>query len=69
MLVPNWRIWHQDLTSNEQGNKNIQAFINSLGSDEPDNQKVRTLTEDVNRVFLAANSDRLINIFHSPKNL
>ena len=69
MLFPSWRLWYQNLASNEQGNKNIEAFTNTLSSEDTLVQKVRTLTEDVDTVFLAATPDRLINVFHSPKNL
>lgn len=69
MLFLNWKLWYQNLASNEQGNKNIEAFTDSLSSDDTLVQKVRTLTEDLDTVFLAASPERLINIFHSPKNL
>ena len=51
MLFPSWRLWYQNLASNEQGNKNIEAFTNTLSSEDTLVQKVRTLTEDVDTIL------------------
>lgn len=69
MLFHNLSLWYQNLASNDQGNKNIAAFIDLLGVENSEFHKVKMLTEDLDTVFLAATEERQINIFHSLKNL
>ena len=68
MLYPNWKLWFQNLPGNEQGNMNMAAFSAALGAEASEATKISTLTEDTDTVFLAADSSRQVNIFHSPKN-
>jgi hypothetical protein len=54
--------------SNDAGNKNLQAFSNTLGSDVNKATKLQQVTEEVNTVILAANASNRIMLLHSPRN-
>ncbi len=64
----NWSDWFTNHTSNDAGNRNMQAYSNILSSTDSDFEKLRSLVKDIDTVFLAANETRNAMIFHSPKN-
>ncbi len=66
---PNWSDWFTNHTSNDAGNKKMQAYSDILSSTDSDFEKLRSLVKDIDTVFLAADKTRNVMIFHSPKKL
>ena len=56
------------LPENEQGNRNISAFSLALQAGKTRKEKLLSLTEDVDTVFLIADDEKNIVILHSPHN-
>ncbi len=64
----NWADWFFSHASNDAGNNNLQAFSDSLGEGISNAAKLWDLVEEIDTVILAADSNRNVIIFHSPKN-
>lgn len=63
-----WKLWFASLSENDEGNRNMVAFTNALNAGRSDTEKIKTLTDNKNYVFLAADRKKSIKIFHSPIN-
>jgi hypothetical protein len=64
----NWTNWFTNHVNNDAGNRNLQAFSDILGEDVLNETKLRDLVEEIDTVILAADSNRNVILFHSPKN-
>ena len=69
MTTATWLDWFINHTSNDAGNRNLQAFSDILSSESNGAEKLRSLVEEIDTVILAANANNNIMIMHSPKNL
>ena len=69
MATNTWLDWFINRTSNDAGNRNLQAFSDILSSESNGAEKLRSLVEEIDTVILAANANNNIMIMHSPKNL
>jgi hypothetical protein len=65
---PTWADWFTNHTSNDAGNKNLQAFSDILGAGVSNKAKLRDLVDEIDTVILGANPNKNIMLFHSPKN-
>jgi hypothetical protein len=68
MTQPNWSDWFTNLASNEAGNKNMQMYSDTFESGHSDIEKLHSVVEEIDTVILAADANKNILIFHSPKN-
>ena len=68
VIQETWKLWFASLPENEEGNRNMEAFTESLNSGKSKFKKVKNLTDSQNSVFLAVDGKKMIKIFHSPKN-
>jgi hypothetical protein len=64
----NWTEWFSNHPNNEDGNRNMAAFSSILESGLSEEEKLRSLVEDIDTVILAADANNKIMILHSPKN-
>ena len=64
----NWTEWFSNHPNNEDGNRNMAAFSSILESGLSEEEKLRSLVEEIDTVILAADANNKIMIFHSPKN-
>jgi hypothetical protein len=64
----NWASYFVSHTSNEAGNRNLQAFSNVLGSEVSTEAMLRDLVDELDTVILAADANRNIMLLHSTKN-
>ena len=65
---PTWANWFVNHPSNDAGNKNLLAFSSTFDADFSNKAKLKDLVEEVDTVILAANANRKLELFHSPKN-
>jgi hypothetical protein len=65
---PNWSDWFTNHIGNDEGNRNMQAYSDSIGSKDSDFKKIKSLVEEIGTVILAADETKNVMIFHSPKN-
>jgi hypothetical protein len=65
---PNWTNWFTNHPSNDAGNRNLQAFSDVLSSGISTEAKLRDLVDEIDTVILAADANRNVMLFHSPKN-
>jgi hypothetical protein len=65
---PNWSNWFTNHPSNDAGNKNMQAISDILSSGDPTDSKIQSSVEDIDTVILAADANKKVMNFHSPKN-
>jgi len=63
-----WKQFFLSHPKNEQGNSNMGAFSIALKAGNSKIEKLSALTEE-GTVFVAADSDKQIVLFHHPKNL
>ena len=63
-----WKQFFLSHPENEQGNSNMGAFSIALKAGNSKIEKLSALTEE-GTVFVAADSDKQIVLFHHPKNL
>jgi hypothetical protein len=63
-----WSEWFINHPSNDAGNRNLQAFSETLSSGKTGATKLQQVTEDIDTVILAAKENRQIMMFHSPRN-
>ena len=63
-----WKQHFISLPGNEQGNKNMEAFGEAMSSENSDEARVKSLTEEVDTVILIADENREVTVIHSPKN-
>jgi hypothetical protein len=63
-----WSDWFINHASNDAGNRNLQAFSNTLGSDVNKATKLQQVTKEVDTVILAANASNKIMLLHSSRN-
>eukprot|EP00957_Ditylum_brightwellii_P171036 13020023-Ditylum_brightwellii.AAC.1 len=68
LLQRAWKEVFNLLPENKQGNRNISAFSLALKASKSQKEKLRSLTEDVDTVFLVAADKKNIVILHSPRN-
>jgi hypothetical protein len=68
MTQPNWSDWFTNLASNDAGNKNMQAYRDTFKSGHSETEKLRSVVKEIDTVILAANANKNVLIFHSPKN-
>jgi hypothetical protein len=64
----NWINWFINHPTNEDGNRNLNSFINILGAGTLDKEKLRSLVEEIDTVILSADAYKNIMILHNPKN-
>ena len=64
----NWIKWFSNHPNNEDGNRNMAAFSSILESGLSEEEKLRSLVEDIDTVILAADANNKIVILLSPKN-
>ena len=64
----NWIEWFSNHPHNEDGNRNMAAFSSILESGLSEEEKLRSLVEEIDTVILAADANNKIMILHSPKN-
>ena len=64
----NWIEWFSNHPNNEDGNRNMAAFSSILESGLSEEEKLRSLVEEIDTVILAADANNKIMILHSPKN-
>jgi len=64
----NWTKWYRNHPNNEDGNRNMAAFSSILDAGLSEEEKFRSLVEDIDTVILAANANKKIMILRSPKN-
>ena len=67
-LTNAWKQYFISLPGNEQGNQNMEAFGEAMSSENSDDARVKSLTEEVDTVILIANENREVVVIHSPKN-
>ena len=65
---PTWANWFINHPSNDAGNKNLPAFSSTLDADFSNEAKLKDLVEEIDTVILAANVNKKLALFHSPKN-
>ena len=65
----NWTNWFINHPSNDAGNKNLQAFSDVLSAEISTEAKLRDLVDEIDTVILAADANKNVMLFHSPKNL
>lgn len=65
---PNWTNWFVNHPSNDAGNRNLRAFSNTLDADFSNDAKLKDLIEENDTVILAADANKKLAVFHSPKN-
>jgi hypothetical protein len=65
---PNWTNWFVNHPSNDAGNRNLRAFSNTLNADFSNDAKLKDLIEENDTVILAADANKKLAVFHSPKN-
>ena len=57
------------LPGNEDGNRNMCAYFNTLNSNKSPNDRLKSLAEDLDTVILMADENKMISTVHSsPKN-
>eukprot|EP00957_Ditylum_brightwellii_P103726 7901989-Ditylum_brightwellii.AAC.1 len=66
LLQREWKEVLNLLPENEQRNRNISAFSSALQENKSLDKKNRSLTEDIDLVFLVADEDKKIAILCSP---
>ncbi len=64
----NWTKWFSNHPNNEDGNRNMAAFSSILKAGFSEEEKLRSLVEEIDTVILAANANNKIMILHNPKN-
>jgi hypothetical protein len=65
----NWTKWFGNHPNNEDGNRNMAAFSSILEAGSSQEEKLRSLVEEIDTIILAANASNKIMILHSPKNI
>lgn len=65
---PTWTHWFVNHSSNDAGNENLPAFSSTLGAEFSNEAKLKDLVEDIDTVILAADANKNLALFHSPKN-
>jgi hypothetical protein len=65
---PTWANWFVNHPSNDAGNKTPPALSSMLDADSSIKAKLKDLVEDIDTVILAADTNRKLALFHSPKN-
>jgi hypothetical protein len=68
MTQPNWSDWFTNLASNDAGNRNTQAYSDTFQSGHSDVEKLRSVVKETDTAILAADANKNVLIFHSPKN-
>jgi hypothetical protein len=68
MMQPKWSNWFIDHASNDVSSRNMQGYSNILSSRDLEFEKLCSMVKEINTVILAADADRNVLIFHSPKN-
>jgi hypothetical protein len=63
-----WSDWFINHESNDAGNRNLQAFSDSLSLVALNAEKLRSLFEEIDTIIFAANASSNIMFLHSPKN-
>jgi hypothetical protein len=63
-----WTSWFVNHPSNDEGNKNLPAFSSTLDADSSKETKLKDLVEEIDTVILAADKNKQLALFHSPKN-
>jgi len=64
----NWTNWFTNHPSNDAGNRNLPAFSRTLDANSSYEAKLKDLTEEIDTVILAADANKKLAVFHSPKN-
>ncbi len=64
-----WSDWSINHASNNTGNRNLQAFSNSLSLGASNAENLWSLVKEIKTVILTADASRNIMIVHSPKKL
>jgi hypothetical protein len=67
MMQPNWSDGLLILLA-ITGNKNMQVYSNTFKSRHSDIKKLRSVVEEIDTDILAADANKYVLIFHSPKN-
>ncbi len=63
-----WKLWFASLNDNKAGTQNMAAFTGAMDApDRTELEKINNLPDNPNNVFLTADGNRMIKIFHSPK--
>ncbi len=66
---PTWAHWFVNHPSNDAGNKNLPAFSSMLDANSSIEAKLKDLVEEIDTVILAANANKALTLFHSPRTL
>ena len=69
MASNNWRQHFGNLSSNEDGDRNMDSFGLALGSGVPISSKIGNLVEEIDTLFFVADDEKRIQTIHSPENL
>jgi hypothetical protein len=59
-IHPTWADWFTNHTSNDAGNKNLQAFSDILGAGVSAEAKLRDLVDEIDTVILGADPNKNI---------
>ena len=47
-----WKLWFNSLLKNEEGNRNMEAFMAAMDANKNEAKKLKNLTDNQNNVFL-----------------
>ena len=64
----NWTKWFSKHPNNEDGYRNMAAFSSIVEAGFSEEEKLRSLVEEIDTLILAADANNKIMILHSPKN-
>ena len=68
-MSTSWKQHFSSLAVNDQGNQNLSEFSEALRSELSRDARLRSLVEDTDSMFFAADEEKRIQSYHSLKNL